>query len=146
MKRDTSALTRRRGPLREGAGRLREIAAASLRFLLKDRFSLFLLLASIALSVTFFVLLNDLKPESPGEPTALSTVIQRAQDKKLLTATLLDYDSRVVVTTADGRLLWASYPSADAQTTNLIRELSASGTVVVVDQQSSKPIKAIIVQ
>ena len=146
MKRDTSALTRRRGPLREATGRLREIAAASWRFVLKDRFSLFLLLASIALSVTFFVLLSDLKPASPGEQTALSTVVQRAQDKKLLTATLLDYDSRVVVTTADGRLLWASYPSSDAQTTSMIRTLSDSGTVVVVDQQSSKPIKAIIVQ
>ena len=42
--------------------------------------------------------------------------------------------------------LWAAYPASGAQTQQLAGELSASGAVVSVDQQSGKPTKAIIVQ
>ena len=38
-------------------------------------------------------------------------------------ATLLDEDARVVVTTEGGQQLWAAYPSSDAQTNNLLRTL-----------------------
>jgi cell division protease FtsH len=42
--------------------------------------------------------------------------------------------------------LWAAYPSSGAQTQQLLRELSASGATVTVDQQTGKPTEAIIVQ
>jgi cell division protease FtsH len=42
--------------------------------------------------------------------------------------------------------LWASYPGSGALTQQLLRELTGSGAVVAVDQQSSKPTKEIIVQ
>ena len=42
--------------------------------------------------------------------------------------------------------LWAAYPSSGAQTQQLLRELSASGATVAVNQQSGKPTEAIVVQ
>jgi cell division protease FtsH len=42
--------------------------------------------------------------------------------------------------------LWAAYPSSGAQTQQLLRELSASGANVAVNQQSGKGTKTIIVQ
>jgi cell division protease FtsH len=42
--------------------------------------------------------------------------------------------------------LWAAYPASGAQTAQLATELYESGATVSVDQQSSKPTKAIIVQ
>ena len=44
------------------------------------------------------------------------------------------------------QLLWAAYPASGAQTQELTAELSGSGAVVSVDQQSGKPTKALIVQ
>ena len=146
MKRDTSALTSRPNALRRAAETLGGWLGGLVRPLLKDKLSSFLLLASIALAIAFFTLLGSTKPSSPGEAVALSTVIQRAEDKQLLTGVLLDYDSRIVVTTHDGRELWAAYPSSDAQLNALITTLREGGAVVVIDQQSSKPITVIVVQ
>ncbi len=42
--------------------------------------------------------------------------------------------------------LWAAYPASGAQTQQLAAELSSSGAIVSVDQQSGKPTKAIVVQ
>jgi cell division protease FtsH len=42
--------------------------------------------------------------------------------------------------------LWAAYPSSGAQTQELARELTDGGATVTVNQQSGKPVKAIIVQ
>ncbi len=42
--------------------------------------------------------------------------------------------------------LWAAYPSSGALTQQLLRELSASGATVAVNQQSGKPTEAIVVQ
>jgi cell division protease FtsH len=116
------------------------------RPLLKDKISAFLILCSIALTIAFFTLLGSTKPSSPGEGVALSTVLARADAHQILTATLLDQDARIVTTTADGRELWAAYPSSDAQLNTMIQALRKGGAVVLVDQQSSKPAKAIVVQ
>jgi cell division protease FtsH len=42
--------------------------------------------------------------------------------------------------------LWAAYPASGAQTEQLATELYNSGASVTVDQQSGKPVKALIVQ
>jgi cell division protease FtsH len=42
--------------------------------------------------------------------------------------------------------LWAAYPASGAQTQQLLKELTASGAVVSVEQQSGKGTEAIIVQ
>ena len=147
MKRDQSALTRRRTPARRASERLRDGLAAVGRLVVKDRMATFLLVAAVVLTIVFFSLLGAIKPASAGDEVALSTVTALARANQVTSATLLDEDSRVVVTTADGRTLWAAYPNSDAQTTSLMRVLSGSGTATVtVDQQSDKPIKTIVVQ
>jgi cell division protease FtsH len=44
------------------------------------------------------------------------------------------------------QLLWAAYPASGALTQQLLKELSASGGAVTVDQQSGKGTEAIVVQ
>ncbi|HEY6889663.1 MAG TPA: ATP-dependent zinc metalloprotease FtsH, partial [Solirubrobacter sp.] len=117
-----------------------------MRPLLKDRLSLFLIVASAALTILFFTFLGDSKPSSKGDEIALSTLVARSEAKQILSATLLDQDSRVVAQQSDGRTLWAAYPSSDAQTTALFRTLTANGAVVEVDQQPGKPVKAVLIQ
>jgi cell division protease FtsH len=162
-----SGLAHRRNPL---LARIGEIAQAARRIALRDPLSLFLLLASIGLAIAFAMLLGEIKPASSGTQVPLSKVQQLAKQKGIANATLLDHDSRVVLTTTGTSTvakpkggknggtrevvtpigppqhLWAAYPSSGAQTEQLANELSASGATVAIDQQSGKPTKAIIVQ
>jgi cell division protease FtsH len=158
-----SGLAQRRNPALVALG---NFAQGTRRLLLRDRLSLFLALASIALAITFAVLLGQIKPGSSGTQVPISTIQNLAKQREVGSAVLLDHDSRVEVTTtptatatsgstggASSALpsgppqrLWAAYPSSGAQTQQLARELYASGATVTVDQQSGKPTKAIIVQ
>ncbi len=168
-----SALAHRRNPALVALG---SFATNARRILLRDPLALFLAIASIALAVTFAVLLGDIKPGSSGTQVPISTVQKLAKKHDVASATLLDHDSRVVLTTTanapginpDGSLavsaeaggasstteptstglekLWAAYPASGAQTAELAKELTAGGAIVSVDQQSGKPTKAIIVQ
>jgi len=146
------------GPPKPGPGRgspkppspraqaLRDLLGALGKAVIKDPLSTFLLLATIALAITFFNLLGSLKPASPGVKVPLSQVTQLAHQKVIARAALLDEDARVLFRTADGRELWAAYPHSDAQTSALLKILSDGGAVVSVDQQSSKPTRQIVVQ
>ncbi|MDA0184766.1 ATP-dependent zinc metalloprotease FtsH [Solirubrobacter phytolaccae] len=116
------------------------------RALLRDKFTLFLIVASVALTVVFFSLLGGTRPSSSGSEVPLSVTLVTSEQKGIVKATLLDQDARVVSETSDGRLLWSAYPHSDAQTTSLIRTLRENGAVVGVDQQDGKPVKAILVQ
>ena len=150
------------------AGRRRSLQTAR-RVAFRDPLALFLLLASIGLAITFAVLLKDIKPGSSGREVPISTVQKLAKQHEVATATLLDHDSRVEVTTtgtvttstkgnASGgtsqvitpvgspEQLWAAYPASGAQTEQLANELGNGGAIVSIDQQSGKPTKTIIVQ
>jgi cell division protease FtsH len=116
------------------------------RLLLRDPLSTLLLAGSIFLTILFFSLLNSTKPESPGKGVPLSSIVKGADARLIRTATLLDQDSRVVVTTRFGGLYWAAYPSSDAQTNTLLKRLGAGGAVVTIDQQSWKPTRKVVVQ
>ncbi|MDQ2630511.1 MAG: ATP-dependent zinc metalloprotease FtsH, partial [Actinomycetota bacterium] len=116
------------------------------RWFLKDPLNTALIVASLLLTFTFFNLLGDIKPSSPGEKVPLSRVVQLTDQKQIRSATLLDQDSRVVIDTENGRTVWAAYPSSDAQLNTMIQALDKSGAVVTVDQQAGKPEKQIIVQ
>jgi cell division protease FtsH len=105
-----------------------------------------LIVASIALASTFFILLDEIQPSSAGEKVPLSKVFELTEDKQVEVATLLDQDSRVVIDTANGRTVYAAYPSSDAQTNSLVRALAKSGAVVTIDQQADIPSKQIMVQ
>jgi cell division protease FtsH len=181
-----SGLAQRRNPALVRAG---EIAAAAQRIVFRDPVSTFLLLASILLAVAFATLLGDIKPSSSGMQVPISTVETLAKQHDIATATLLDHDSRVEVSTTEGaarvsasgtlpaptttttivpgkkgkpgrtvttvvpppgagitQRVWAAYPASGAQTQQLLKELSASGAVVSVEQQSNKGTEAIVVQ
>ncbi len=154
-----SGLAHRRNPALVA---LEDFGRGTLRVLLRDPLATFLLLASLGLAIAFAVLLGDIKPSSAGLQAPLSTVQNLARHHEISNALLLDHDNRVELTTkpaaapprsgapatpaAVPMLLWASYPSSGAQTQQLLRELSASGATVAVDQQSGKGTKTIIVQ
>jgi cell division protease FtsH len=181
-----SGLAHRRNPVLVRAG---EIAVGAQRIVFRDPVSTFLLLASILLALAFVILLGDIKPKSAGMQVPISTVQTLAKQHDIATATLLDHDSRVEVSTTVGaarvsrsgtlpaptttttiipgkkgkpgrtvttvvpapgagitQRVWAAYPASGAQTQQLLKELSASGAVVSVEQQSNKGTEAIVVQ
>jgi cell division protease FtsH len=125
---------------------LKAVPAGVLRVLRKDLLAVGLAIASVALAITFFSLLDDIGPESAGQQTELTSLISLARNHEIVGATLLDNDSRVVADTKNGLTLWAAYPSSDAQTQSLFRTLSAGGAHVTIDQQAGKPEKQILIQ
>jgi cell division protease FtsH len=181
-----SGLAHRRNPVLVALG---DFAGGARRLAFRDPLSLFLLLASIGLAVAFATLLGSIKPSSSGRVVPISAVQTLAGRHEIATATVLDHDSRVELSTtakaplvlASGAVpapvttttvvrskhgkrartvrtvveptpagvaqhLWAAYPSSGALTQQLLRELTGSGAVVTVSQQSSKGTEAIIVQ
>jgi cell division protease FtsH len=138
-----SGLAERRNPVADAlSGTLRWI----LRRLTRDVFATGLLLAAVALTVLFFVLLGATRPESSGTPVPLSQVFQLARRRAVVEATLLDADNRVVVVTREGELLWAAYPSSGAQTQALSDALESGRAIVAVKQQAGKAQLTIVVQ
>jgi cell division protease FtsH len=91
-----SGLAHRRNPV---LVRAQEILSNLRRIALRDPLALFLLLASIGLAVAFATLLGAIKPSSSGREVPISTVEKLAKRHLIATATLLDHDSRVVLTT-----------------------------------------------
>ncbi|HEY1833910.1 MAG TPA: ATP-dependent zinc metalloprotease FtsH [Solirubrobacteraceae bacterium] len=168
-----SGLAERRNPALTAA---KDFGANLLRIALKDKLSLFLVIAAIVLAVAFASLLGAIRPSSSGREVPLSSVQALAKEKDISRAVLLDHDSRVVVTTVAGapevttagtlakapgspaaaaeaaesgageKQLWAAYPASGAQTQQLADELGKAGAVVTVEQQSGKGTKAIVVQ
>ena len=92
-----SGLAKKRNPV---IARTVDFFSASRKFLLRDPMSLFLLIASVALAITFFVLLGAIKPGSSGREVPLSTVQNLASKHNVASAVLLDHDARVEVTTS----------------------------------------------
>jgi cell division protease FtsH len=167
-----SGLAQRRNPVLVLLG---DLTGNARRIALRDPLSLFLLIASIGLAITFATLLGDIKPASSGRPVPISTVQELAKRHLIASALVLDHDNRVelttltsappvspggaiataepttavttgIVTAAAGQRLWAAYPASGAQTQQLLGELNKSGATVTVDQQSGKGTKTIVVQ
>jgi cell division protease FtsH len=121
-------------------------AGPLVRWIRRDPLTLFLGVASLVLLITFISMLGSTKPSSPGRQVPLSDVAQLSKAKGVTRATLLDHDSRVVLTTSDGRTLWAAYPSSDVATDNLRLALQKAGAQVAIDQQASKGTRIVVVQ
>jgi len=173
----SSGLAHRRNPV---LVRLQAIGAGTARIALKDPLSLMLLTCAIILAVAFATLLGSIRPSSSGRQVPLTAVEALAKGHEISTATLLDHDDRVELTTTltapvippSGILptttsasekasvttglspegggvaqqLWAAYPASGAQTQQLLKELTASGAVVEINQQPGKGTRTIIVQ
>jgi len=126
---------------------------------LSDRFAAFLgwlagnaLLAAIGttaaiLLVLFFVGLSILSPNSPGSEIRFSdaTALIAARGT-VQQATLRDQDARLELTTSSGQQVWASYPHADAYTSQLLDELRHYAIPTTVDSQTGKPTLRAVVQ
>jgi cell division protease FtsH len=115
-------------------------------FLRRDPLSTFLLAASAAVVIVFFLLLGSLGGAASGEKVPLSTLTKLAEDRRLRSVTLLDYDHQAEVETATGADLYANYPSSDAATQGLVATLGHQGATVEVDPQSGKGAREIVVQ
>jgi cell division protease FtsH len=74
-------------------------------------------------------------------PTTTTTIVKSKHGKPHTVTSVVEPAGAGVV-----RRLWASYPASGAITQQLLKELSASGALVTVDQQTGKPTEAIIVQ
>jgi len=89
-----SGLAHKRNPVLATAG---DFAVGVRRLVFRDKLALFLTVASIALAVTFFVLLGSIGPSSHGTELPISRVVSLAEHKQVATATLLDHDDRVEI-------------------------------------------------
>jgi cell division protease FtsH len=89
-----SGLAHKRNPVLATAG---DIAIGVRRFVFRDKLALFLAVASIALAITFFVLLGSIGPSSHGTELPISRVVSLAEHKQVARATLLDHDDRIEI-------------------------------------------------
>ena len=126
--------------------RIGDMLRAILRTLTRDPLSAFLLAASIALAIAFFALLGSLRPEGRGQQVALTNITTLANAQRIRSAVLLDHDHQVVAQTDTGLQVYASYPSSDAATLEILNVLRKGGAEVTVDPQSSKPARQIVIQ
>ncbi len=90
-----SGLANRRSPVLVTLG---AVAQTTRRVLTRDPISVFLLLASIGLAITFATLLGSIAPSSAGRQVPISDVHQLAKDHQVQSALLLDHDNRVELT------------------------------------------------
>jgi cell division protease FtsH len=116
------------------------------RWLRRDRLATFLLVATIALIVTFFSLLGSLGPEGEGHKVPLSTITALGSAQRVRTATMFDYDNQVAIRTDSGFELYADYPSTGAATQTVFQTLSKGGAHVEFDPQSGKQARVIVIQ
>jgi cell division protease FtsH len=128
------------------AENVRDFLAPVGRFLRRDPLSTFLLLASVALLITFFSLLGSLGPEGAGRKIPLSTLTELGKGELLHEVTLLDYDHQAIATTKGDLEVYANYPASDAATLQTFQALSRGGTRVEIDPQSGKSARVIVVQ
>ena len=142
----TSAGRHRTGPVRAFAAAIGGAGAAVGRFLVRDLLSTALLGFAIALGVAFFVLLGSLGSQAHGTAVPLTEVQNLAAHRQISSARLLDEDHQVIVLTRAGTERYANYPASDTATLQLLDQLRAGHATVVVDQQSGKPARQIIVQ
>jgi len=101
---------------------------------------------AVLLLVVFLVLLGATQPRSSGVELPLSTVQRMTAAGQIRNATQLDYDHRLLITDRSGREGWTSYPVNGGLDDQLLTQLSAKGAVVVIDAQSGKQARRLIVQ
>jgi cell division protease FtsH len=106
---------------------------------------LFAALAGVLL-VVFLVLLGSTQPHSRGTEVPFTTVQRMAAAGAVRQARQLDYDNRVLVSDRAGRELWAGYPANGALQDQLLSTLGRRGANVVIDAQSGKQAKRLVVQ
>jgi cell division protease FtsH len=105
----------------------------------------FAALAAILL-IVFIALLGATQPRSQGDELPFSTVQRQAAAGQIRSATQLDYDHRLLITDRTGKDGWTAYPANGALQDQLVNQLSSKGTAVVIDSQSGKQARRLVVQ
>src|SRR5262245_28496588 len=105
---------------------------------LRRRAPVALLASLVLLLVLFLWALSYLGADQPGRHLTLDELAQATDQGEVDAVTFRDEDAVVVGTLADGATFSVQYPSSDALTETLVRELAKSGAVVEVDGQGSK--------
>ncbi len=126
--------------------RIRAFFSAIGALLRRDPISTGLLLGSVILLILFFSLLGSLGPEGHGRKVPLSTVVELGKQERVSTATMLDYDNQVQLTTDTGIDLYADYPNSGAATESTFKSLVGGGARVQFDPQSGKSARVIVIQ
>ncbi|HVL89883.1 MAG TPA: ATP-dependent zinc metalloprotease FtsH [Actinomycetota bacterium] len=92
----------------------------------------------VVMLVAYAAVLASLAPIERGRQTTVDRVRSLAESETIERATFYDEDARAVIVTRHGGTWWAAYPKSDAQTADLIDQLSRGGARILVDQQSEK--------
>jgi cell division protease FtsH len=141
-----ASASRRPSAARRTASFAGGVVARAWRFLTRDWLSTALLLASIALAVTFFSLLGSLEPEGRGKETSVNQIADLAEVGMVTEATFLDYDHQVTVETRTGAEYYANYPASDVVTQEIIRRFERADVEPILDPQSYKDERRLVVQ
>jgi cell division protease FtsH len=100
----------------------------------------------------FFIGLAVLSPSAPGQEIRLSDATALIQSDRVAEATLRDQDARMELIAKPapgaqgGARQWASYPHADAYTSELLTQLRRHKVPTTVDSQVGKPTLRAVVQ
>ncbi|MCB0882896.1 MAG: ATP-dependent zinc metalloprotease FtsH, partial [Thermoleophilia bacterium] len=121
---------------------------SGLRVLVADRLLACLAVLSVALVAAFALLIGSTGPVAGGEQVPLSTVQGMVNQRQVASATLLDDDHRLIVTTRSGATHWAALPSGAGAADALVRALSdpAAGATLTVDGQRGKQTRRLVGQ
>ena len=111
-----------------------------------DPLAVFFAGLAAVLLVVFLVMLGSTQPHSRGTQVPYTTVQRMVAGDTVRRALQLDYDDRILVSTRAGGDVWASYPANGALQDQLLTALGRKGADVVIDAQSGKQAKRLIVQ
>jgi cell division protease FtsH len=117
-----------------------------LRQLSLDPLALAFAALAAVLLIVFLALLGATQPRSQGDELPYTSVQRMTAAGEIRRATQLDYDHRLLITDRAGRDGWTAYPANGALQDQLLSQLSSKGATVVVDSQSGKQAKRLVVQ
>ena len=117
---------------------LGDFAQGARKMLFRDKLTSFLALASLALALTFALLLGSIGPSSKGSQIPISRVESLAKQHNISLATLLDHDNRVIVDSFSGQRFYANYPSSGAATSVMRRRIDPKRLFIVTAGDFSK--------
>ncbi len=122
------------------------VAVSVGRWFAKDPLNTLLIVASLGLTFLFFNLLGEIQPSTGGERVPLSRDHQarRGEEDRGRDAARPGRPRHRRHQGRPGPL--RRLPESDAQTSSLVKQLTAGGAMVQIDQQSDKPAKQIVVQ
>ncbi|WP_445149478.1 ATP-dependent zinc metalloprotease FtsH [Baekduia sp. Peel2402] len=101
---------------------------------------------ALVLLIVFLVMLGSTQPRSNGTELPYTTVQRKAAAGEVRNAVQLDYDHRLLITDRAGAEAWTSFPATGGLQDQLLTQLDRKGASVVIDAQSGKQAKRLIVQ